>query len=126
MPLAAHSALPPPHHSTGYCTIWKENRRRPKQQTENQLYIKRLKNIHFVPADGDQFQVGRDTTKFPQIYTAANSYPNTSHVRHFDDAAAVVARYAPYFDDYSVPSVVRDERGHILYIMEGIKRPNPA
>lgn len=51
------------------------------------------------------------------------NYPYVSHVRHFVDVAAVSERYAAMFDDFTVVPIVRDERGNVLYIMEGQKRP---
>lgn len=69
--------------------------------------------------------VARIRTGARFIGTVPN-YPYESHVRHFNDSAAVAERYANYFDDYSIAPIIRDERGHILYIMEGIKRSNAA
>jgi SAM-dependent methyltransferase len=51
------------------------------------------------------------------------NYPYVSHVRHFADVAAVCARYAALFDDFTVAPIVRDQQGHVLYILEGRKRP---
>lgn len=50
------------------------------------------------------------------------NYPYVSHVRHFVDEAAVRERYAPYFTEFSVASIVRDRQGNVLYLIEGIKR----
>lgn len=62
----------------------------------------------------------RPGTRF--IGTVPN-YPYVSHVRHFVDTKAVSERYADRFEDSTAAPIVRDQQGHVLFLIEGIRLP---
>jgi SAM-dependent methyltransferase len=48
------------------------------------------------------------------------NYPYVSHVRHFLDVAEVHARYGALIASLSITPIIRDDKGHVLFLMEGV------
>jgi len=70
----------------------------------------------------DDLQVLKRIRAGTRFIGTVPNYPYVSHVRHFLDEASVRERYAPFFHEFTVSSIVRDLQGHVLFLIEGVKR----
>jgi SAM-dependent methyltransferase len=57
-----------------------------------------------------------------RFYGTVPSFPYVSHVRHFDDAEAVRARYGHLFEPFRVDAFPANATGKVFYLLEGTRR----
>jgi trans-aconitate methyltransferase len=74
--------------------------------------------LEHVQRDTDVLQMIRPDTRF--IGTVPN-FPNTAHVRHFQDVSDVTGRYGPYFRELDVVGILGNENGTMYFLMEGVR-----
>jgi 2-polyprenyl-3-methyl-5-hydroxy-6-metoxy-1,4-benzoquinol methylase len=73
--------------------------------------------LEHVPDDGAVLTRWRPGVRC--LCTVPN-FPYPSHVRHFDDAAAVRNRYAPYFRELDVWSIRGTHHENVYHLIDGI------
>lgn len=57
--------------------------------------------------------------KGSRFYGTVPNFPFVSHVRHFDDEDAVLARYSNHFRDLRVDKFPADAKGKVFYLLDG-------
>ena len=72
--------------------------------------------LEHVEGDIDVLNRIRSGTTF---YGSVPNFPFTSHVRYFNNESEVIIRYKRCFQSLSVDSFLANERGSILYLIEG-------
>jgi SAM-dependent methyltransferase len=57
-----------------------------------------------------------------RFYGTVPNFPYVSHVRHFAGCEEVRARYGPLFADFRVEAYPANDRGQLLFALDGVKR----